>query len=63
MAQDDIPELQNTRPETEGLIASSFYRNSPEKSHHRRDDSVLYRHFTRPDILAYENLLHVKSDL
>lgn len=28
-----------------------------------RDDSVSYRHFTHPDILACENLLHIKNDL
>lgn len=46
------------------LITSSFYSNSPEKSHQRRrDDSVSYRHFTHSDILAYENLLDIKNDL
>lgn len=61
--EQDAPGLQNTL-QGDVLITSSFYSNSPEKSHQRgRDDSVSYRHFTHPDILAYENLLHIKHDL
>lgn len=56
------PGLQNTLT-GRFLITSSFSSHSPEKSHQRGRDGSSLRHFTHPDILAYENLLHVKNDL